>query len=107
MPRYSIIFVFLLAFVLSAPAFAADNSSGASAVVHGSGLVCFSIRPPDTPTKPETKHSPALYRSCDELCAAKGTTCTAATSNFNPPVSCDGTDYSPASTLCRCCTVAH
>jgi hypothetical protein len=101
MPVYFRIAVLLLALVC-ASAFAADNPPGD---VHAGGMMCFSIRPPDQPTQPETKHSAALYRSCDQLYAAKGAACTATTGSMNPPYACDSTGYDPASTLCRCCAV--
>jgi hypothetical protein len=105
MPRYLSIPVLLLAVIFTTPVFAADKSSGDNGVVHAGGLMCFSIRPPDTPTKPETKHSPPLYRSCDELCADKNAACTAAVSNFSPPQSCADEGYTPSVILCRCCAV--
>jgi hypothetical protein len=108
MSRYLAFTVLLLALVFAPPADAADNSSGASDVVHTGGLSCFSIRPPDKPVTPETKHTPPQYRSCDELCAANGAACTATTSTENPMRSCASTDYPPGgSTLCRCCAVAR
>jgi hypothetical protein len=101
---------FLVAFAsvtlaFATPASAANKPADDNGIVHVGGLSCFSIRAPDSPTKPETKHSPALYRSCDELCAAKGAACTATTGMHNPPYSCATTDYDPSSTLCRCCAV--
>ena len=102
-----VVFASFLLAAVTGSAFAVDKLSSESNVVHAGGLMCFSIRPLDSPTKPETKHSPALYRSCDELCAAKGAACTATTSNHNPPVSCDGSDYRPEATLCRCCAFGH
>jgi hypothetical protein len=63
--------VCFLALVFAAPVSAADKPSGDSAVVRGGGLMCFSIRPPNSPTKAETKRTPALYQSCDELCAPR------------------------------------
>ena len=107
MSRHIIIVFMLLAIVFHAPAYAAGNSSGASDVVRSGGLECFSIRPPNSPTKPETKRAPALYQSCDELCAAKGAACTAITGTRNPPYDCDAQDYDPDSTLCRCCASPH
>lgn len=107
MLRYFLIPAFLLA-LFSRPAFAADKSSGDDgAAVHAGGLSCFSIRPPDEPTRPAGPRVWALYRSCDAICAAKGAACTAATSNYNPPIACDSAEYNPASTLCRCCAAGR
>jgi hypothetical protein len=77
--------------------------------VHAGGLACFSLWPPDSPTQPETKRAPALYRSCDELCGAKGAACTgvnAAGNSFMPGMNC-GSPPVPAVSLCRCCAVAR
>jgi hypothetical protein len=49
MPRYFLIPVFLLALVFAAPVSAADKSSGTGAVVHGGGLTCFTVEPPQGP----------------------------------------------------------
>src|ERR1700759_66138 len=105
MPRYLLLFIVLLALFVASRASATDRPSGAAGV-HAGGLSCFSIRPPDAPTKPETKSSPALNQSCDELCAAKGAACTATTGTRNPPYACDAQDYDPDSTLCRCCAIS-
>jgi hypothetical protein len=91
----------------AAAASSGDQEIVRSVGVYAGGLVCFSITPPDTPTKPATPHAAALDRSCDALCAAQGAACTATTSNRNPPVSCAANDYDPKATLCRCCALDH
>jgi hypothetical protein len=105
MPRHFIISLLLFA-LIAGSASAADHSAGENGVVHAGGLTCFSIEPPAA-TIDETKHSPALYRSCDQLCGDRHAACTAATSSMNPMRSCASTYYDPSNTLCRCCAVEH
>lgn len=101
MVRYVIISILILAFI-SATATAADRPSGESEVVHGGGLMCFSITPPKTGAP-----------SCDQLCAARQAVCVALKTNgaINPGTGC-GDAVDPKFdggyvASCRCCAVEH
>jgi hypothetical protein len=99
MSRYFIITVFVLA-VFSASAVAAEKLSDGGDVVHGGGLVCFSIVPPrDRET------------TCNRLCADRDAACVGLKTNgaMNPGTGCaDALDPKHDGgyvASCRCCAV--
>lgn len=103
MRRCFIISVLLSLALATASASAADNSSGASEVAHGGGLMCFSIA--------AARDGPP---SCAAVCKAKGTVCVSLKMNMqrNPGIGCgdavlsqEGGGVTVAS--CRCCALDH
>jgi hypothetical protein len=100
MRLYSIIFALLLA-LAAAPCFAADKLPDGGDVVHGGGLVCFSILPPRD------------GGTCDRLCAAKNAACVGLKTNgaMSPGYGC-GNVFDPKLdggyvAACRCCALDH
>lgn len=97
-----VIFASVILAAVSGSAFAADKSSGDSAVARAGGLMCFTVAP-------ERDRG----ATCDALCAAKDAVCVGLKMNgaVNPGFGCgDGLDPlkdSKAVAGCRCCAVAH
>lgn len=98
MLRYFILSLLLQA-LLSPSAFASDNSPVKSAVVHGGGLMCFTI----TPAEYEKGKT---FPSCDALCAAQNAACTDVNGNFNPR-GCELPNAVSPGQQCRCCALDH
>jgi hypothetical protein len=100
MPSYFILSALFFALICTS-AYAADTSPGAGDVVHGGGLLCFSIIPPrDRDT------------SCNVLCAAKDAACVGLKLDgaINPGFGCadalDPLKGASAVAACRCCAIA-
>jgi hypothetical protein len=99
MIRHLPIACFILAFS-HASASAADNSSGASAVVYAGGLMCFSVS--------ATRDGPP---SCDAVCKAKGAACVGMKTDgaMDPGTGCDDASLPEQAgyyvVSCRCCAV--
>ncbi|MEJ0061855.1 MAG: hypothetical protein WDO70_01275 [Alphaproteobacteria bacterium] len=88
-------FILFLLLCLPLTVQAADDPA---APVQSGGLSCFSV-------EPSKQLSSSPIKSCDELCAAQGASCTGMqNSAMNPPVECaDRTNTAFA--VCRCCRV--
>ena len=99
MLRYLIIPAFVLA-IFSASAVAAETSSDGGDIVHGGGLVCFSIVPPrDRET------------TCNRICAERDAACVGLKTNgaMNPGTGCGDALYPKLDggyvASCRCCAL--